>query len=324
MTAPTGPLEMKIIKAEALKPGDRVGLACPASRPESTATLSRCVKVVEELGFQPVVGESVLKIQGFMAGSGPERAADLNRFIEDDSIKAIFCLTGGYGSLHVLPFLNYRKLASTPKLISGCDDNTSLINAIYSQTGLVCFHAPNVDQIKTKFTFDRFRNMVTGSEETQSFSTREACPDVVGGGDHYVPVNGTCEGTLIGGNLTALVSLLGTKFEPSFENSLIFLEDKNEQNGILDRWFTTLYIAGHLQSASGVAFGYFENCNPKQSLNMLSIVDTFGDRLKELAKPSCFGFPFGQGSDTLGVPIGVRARINCQAGTIEVLERPLA
>jgi muramoyltetrapeptide carboxypeptidase len=323
MTTASTHHELKTIKSAAINPGDRVGLVCPAGRPESAAVIARCVKVVEELGFVPVVGEHVLKIQGFMAGSAQERAADLNGFIENDSIKAIFCLTGGYGSLHVLPLVNYEKLAASPKLITGCDDNTSLLNAIHARTGLVCFHAPNVDQIKTKFTFDRFRSLVTSNSQS-SFSTREACNDVVGGGDHYFPVDGVCEGSLIGGNLTALVSLLGTQYAPSFERSLIFLEDKNEQNGILDRWFTTLYIAGHLRSASGVAFGYFENCNPKQSLNMLSIVDTFGDRLKELKKPSCFGFPFGQGSDTVGVPIGTLARLNCQAGTIELLESPLS
>lgn len=318
------PKPLPALKAAALKAGDRVALVSPGSRPESPSVLHRCVQVIEQLDMTPVVGTSAMKTHGFMAGTDKERLADLNGFIDDQSIKAIFCTTGGFGALHLLTDLNYEGLAKSPKIIAGCDDNTSLLNAITSRTGLVTFHAPNLDQVNSRLTFDRLKNMLTG----------KGTPDPIDINDNqdgdnlrwsaYSPVAGEVEGHLLGGNLTAFVSLLGTPFQPVVHSAVLFLEDKNEQFGILDRWFTTLYIGGYLQAVSGVALGAFENCDRKGSVNMLSVEDTFSDRLKMLGKPSCFGMPFGQTKNTSVIPLNIKCRFNSGSGHLEFAESALA
>lgn len=143
-------------------------------------------------------------------------------------------------------------------------------------------------------------------------------------GSHYAPSVGTVAGLLLGGNLTAIGSLMGTPFEPDFANTILFLEDKNERNDMLDRWFSTLYVSGQLDKVAGIAFGDFVNCGRKGSANMLSLEDLFGDRLKEMNKISCFGFPLGQCEESYSVPIGVSVRLNSQAGKLEFLESALA
>jgi muramoyltetrapeptide carboxypeptidase LdcA involved in peptidoglycan recycling len=140
----------------------------------------------------------------------------------------------------------------------------------------------------------------------------------------YAAVEGTGEGPLMGGNLTALGSLMGTPFQPSFRNAVLFLEDINEDHGILDRWFTNLYLSGVLSEVSGVALGDFENCRTVECFNMYSIEDLFGDRMKAVHKPCCFGMPLGQSARSLTAPIGVKVRLDASKGTISFLESALS
>jgi muramoyltetrapeptide carboxypeptidase len=307
---------IKLIKPRALKEGDRIGLVSPASRPESPAVVQRAVRVVEEMGFKAVVGTNVLKMHGFMAGTDAERLSDLNGFIVDDTIDGIFCLTGGFGSLHLLPDLNYSALRKNPKVIVGGDDNCALVLAIQSRTGLVTFAGPNIDKIDSDYTFLRFKQAVTSAESLPPISSYEVNSDRF---MHHVysPVSGTVSGALLGGNLTALVSLMGTPFQPRFSGSILFLEDLDERHDILDRWFTTLYVSGELSKVYGIAFGAFEGCNTKNSRNMLSLEDLFGDRLRQLNKPSCFAMPLGQCKQTTTVPLGVQVTLHAADGRIQ-------
>jgi muramoyltetrapeptide carboxypeptidase len=321
------------LKPRALKAGDRVAVLSPASRPESQGALRRCIQVVEQMGFKAEVGKSAMNMHGFMAGTDEERLADFNCALADETIAAVCCTTGGFGTLHLLPGINYEALRRFPKVITGCDDNTSLLNAITAKTGLVTFHAPNLDQVKTRTTFERMKNMLTSTAVPGPITTLSGTTGSGGNGaahsedlqfDAFSPVQGNVQGTLAGGNLTAFISLLGTPYEPAVKGSILFFEDRNEQNGILDRWMTTLYIGGFLQAASGVAFGAFENCDPKGSANMLSVEDTFGDRLRMLNKVSCFGLPFGQTKNTNVVPLNIKATLNTHESRLEFAESPLS
>jgi muramoyltetrapeptide carboxypeptidase len=314
-----------VVKPRALKPGDCVGLVCPSSRPETPGVVTRAQRVITEMGFVPVAGKHVLETHGFMAGTDEQRLFDLQSFLNDDSIAAVYCITGGYGALHLVPHLEFSCLSKNPKLVIGCDDNTALLNAIYARCSMVTMHAPNLDQVKNKETFERVRSALTKTDALSGISASGGADAFSGEQqDFYCAVEGTVEGRLIGGNLTSFAALLGTSFEPDMKGSIIFLEDLNEQNGILDRWFTTLYLGGHLQFASGVAVGSFENCSGRDSTNMLSVMDTFSDRLKYLGKTSCFGLPFGQQSHTTAIPIGIESRLIATEGKLEFLEPALS
>ena len=313
---------MRALKPTVLKAGQRVGLVSPASRPESPGVMQRCIQVVEQMGLTAVVGKSTMNIHGYMAGTDAERLSDLNQFFEDETIAAVFCTTGGFGSLHLLPEVNYDALRNTPKIILGCDENTALLNAITASTGLITFHGPNLDQINSRFTFDRVKSALMSSSVTQAVNVHDQPGDDMRF-ECYAPVPGHVEGYTVGGNLTAFISLLGTPYEPAVMGSIMFFEDKNEQHGILDRWMTTLYIGGFLQAAHGVAFGAFENCDRKGAVNMLSVEDTFGDRLMSINKVSCFGMPFGQTKNTSVIPLNVKASLDAQRGRLEFAEAPL-
>ena len=328
--------QQSIIKPKGLKPKDRIALLCPAGRPHNPSSVNRGVAIVEEMGFTPVVGKNTLKIFGAMAGTDEERLSDFNEALNDDSIAGIFCITGGYGALHLVDKIDWMKLKANPKTLVGSDDNCHLLLAAYAKTGLVTFHAPNMDRIVSQQSFDSLKTAVTSKDllgkvkssywniedsfDGTSQKKARSTEDKFQVNYSYAAVEGQGEGPLMGGNLTALGSLMGTPYQPPFKSAVLFLEDINEDHGVLDRWFTNLYLAGALSQVAGVALGDFENCRTKDCFNMYSLEDLFGDRMKQENKPCSFGMPLGQSARSLTAAMGVKVRFDAGKGTIEYLE----
>ncbi len=158
---------MPVAAARALKRNDRVGLIAPGTRPESPAVLSYAAKVIEEMGLVPVFGKNILKYQGHLAGSDEERLADLNGFIQDQSIAAIFCVTGGFGALPLLPHIDFATIKSSRKLIVGSDENTVLLLSVLKQCSLRSVLGPNLDRVRSKTSFESLRSAVTSKNTSR-------------------------------------------------------------------------------------------------------------------------------------------------------------
>jgi len=310
-------------KAQALKPGAKVGLIAPSSRPDSPLVLRRCIQIVEEMGFKPVPGSSVLRYSGFTAGTDEQRIDDIHTFLQDSSIEAMLCVSGGYGAARLLPLLDFAQIRRNPKIVLGGADNDALLLAINKLTGLVVFHGQNLDEVEDEHSFNSIKNLLSGAEREIRINCRD-----IGDAPYQAAAYSLCdevkEGVVCGGNLTALSSLFGTRYQPCFEDKILVLDDFSERNDILDRWFTTLYLSGVLADVAGIAFGAFPNCASRGSNNMLAIEDTFGDRLKELGTAACFSFKFGRAKHDNVLPIGVRAALDCGNGTLQMLETHLS
>lgn len=335
---PTVTAVKQLVKVRAMKPGDRVGLVCPGGRPLNPSIVKRSVKLVEEMGFNPVVGKHALGIYGPMAGTDEQRLEDLRGFLHDQSISGIFCITGGYGSLHLVDKLDYDFIQQNPKVLIGSDDNCCWLLAVHARTGVAVMHGPNLDKISSKQAFDSFKFAVTCkgylppleasySEDDSGWKD----PKKVKQGSEkgwevkysYAPVEGIAEGPLTGGNLTALSSLMGTPYQPRLSDCVLFLEDINQTNDILERWFTNLYVSGQLAQTKGVMLGDFVNCGARDCVNLLSLEDLFGDRLKAMVKPSIFGMPLGQSHRSATVPLGIKVRFDSATGSLEFLDNAL-
>lgn len=323
-TEPELILERGQCKAAPLKAGARVGLIAPSSRPENPLALKRCVRVVEEMGFVPVVGSSVMRNTGFTAGTDEERVEDIHTILNDASIDALLCVSGGYGAVRLLPLLDFAQIRQRPRIFLGGGENDALMLAINELTGLVVFHGPNIDEIRDMHSFNSVKSALSGSAGHELSINCRDTDDAPFEGAIYSLSNKVCEGIVCGGNLTALSSLYGTRYQPKLEEKILILDDFGERNDILDRWFTTLYLATTLKEVSGIAFGSFPSCGPRGSKNMLSTEDTFGDRINEIGTPACFGFKFGLSSRNNVVPIGVSAKLDCSQGTLQILESALA
>ncbi len=308
------------IKPAALKDGDKVAIVAPSSRPQGPHALERARLLCAALALNPVIGTNVLAMHGYMAGSDEARAEDLNRAIKDRSIRAIFCLSGGYGALRLLDLIDYDALARDPKIVLGCDDNTSLLAAINKNAGLVVFHGKNLEDMNTHEDLDDLRHCLSSTRPLAPLMPHKKFPAAFA----YAPVRGQCQGIVAGGNLSSFFSLMGTRHQPIFKDRILVLEDRCERNDVLERWFTSMYLSGELAKVSGVAFGNFDSCGHRGSFNLLSLEDVFGERLKELQITSCFGLSLGQrGEGVRTVPLGVQSVLDTDRGALEFLEPAL-
>lgn len=304
------------LRAPCLKPGDRVGLVSPSGRPQKPSVLNRCLKLIEEMDFKPVPGKHVLACSGHMAGTDEQRLSDLNGFLSDDSIQAIFCTTGGSGALHLLDRLDYGAILTHPKILLGGDENGCIGLAANTTCKLVSFIGPNLDEIQSKECFDRVKLAVTSASPIAPISAVSTeCGDVPIT-SIYSPMGGYVSGRLVGGNLTAMSALMGTSFQPDLENAILFLNDRDERTDILERWFTGMWVAGILDKVQGVAFGSFDNCGTKGSFNLFSVEEQLADRLIQMRKPCCFDFPIASWRNALPVPIGLRATLDASSGQL--------
>lgn len=307
-----------MIKPPCLKAKDRVAIIAPASRPARPSLVKRAEALVREMGFTPIIGDNILKTHGYMAGTEEERLTDLAKAISEESIRAIWCITGGYGTLPLLPHLQYQRLIDSPKIILGAEDISHLLLAVSKKAQLVTLHGPNCDRINSKNVFEKVKRALTHCEY----------PDVISHDavlDHFSfsAVPGMGKGRTLAGNLTAIVSLFGTQFEPDLDGRILLLEDARERNDILDRWFTTLYVSGKLSSVAAVGMGSFEGCDSRSAVNMLSFEELAYDRLVEMGIPSCFNLSFGQGGDNV-IPVGINASLDTESGKLSFLEPVLS
>lgn len=291
-----------LIKPPPLKPGDRVGILLPAS-PCPTEEIEAGCTLLENLGLEVVFAARPEPYQlDYLAGSDEYRVTRFNELIQNSEIKGVFCGRGGYGSMRILPKISYELLKSTPKTLVGFSDVTALLLACYVKTGMVCFHGPTVSTLATsdQQTVDSLWNTLSTSEPLEFHFPEAVC---------LRP--GRCSGSLLGGNFTTLIHLLGTSFMPSLAGAILFLEDRGEQLYRIDRMLTQLLHTGFLAEISGLILGDFSENGPRPELNALVL-----ERLASTFFPILSGIPVGHEQTNLTLPLGLAATLDADAGTL--------
>lgn len=311
------------VKPSRLNYGDTIGIIAPASAPPNPDTIDRSVEVLARLGFKARLAPRVRKRWGFLAGSDRDRAADLMRMFADPQVKAIVCVRGGYGTARLLPLLDYDAIRARPKIFVGYSDITSLHGAFLKKSNLVSFHGPmlNSDLVQEslpEFTLQSFLRTLM----------RPVAPGSICQGYHKKTVEilrrGIASGPLVGGNICILCASLGTPYQPSFRNAILFFEDLDEAPFRFDRMLTQLLNAGLLQQVAGIAIGINKNCaDPKAKKAKeyrQTLEDVFRDRLLPLKVPVVSGLPFGHIPYNATLPIGVRVTLDANQGDLRVTE----
>lgn len=321
-TVVRGAVNSNIVKPERLRPGMTVGLVTPASNVPEDQQLHAAMDLVRSLGFSAKPAANLFSRTQYLAGTDKERADDLNAMFADPDVDAIFCVRGGYGSGRLLRYLDYDMIAANPKIIMGYSDITAILNAIHLRTGMVTFHGPIAGGNFSDYTYDQYRKvLVTPSQsvrigEPPEFETR---PGVVEWENRLTTiVSGVAEGHLLGGNLSLMVTLLGTPFEPQFDGAILFLEDVSEPPYSVDRMLTHLWMAGKLEQVSGIVLGKFTD--DEYDSNTFSMEEVLRDRLEPLGIPTLRGAMIGHIEDKTVLPLGVRVRLDVDAGTLILLE----
>ncbi len=313
-----------LIKPVRLEFGDMLGIVAPASAPPDPKNIDRSVEAVEKLGFKPRLAPHVRKRLGFLAGSDRDRAADLMKMFCDPKVKGIVCVRGGYGTARLLGSLDFKLIGRNPKVFIGYSDITSLHCAFLAKAGLLSFHGPmlNSDFIKPHcpaFTVQSFLRTVMeprpAGSVCQGRSRRKT----------RVLRPGTASGRLVGGNLSVLCASLGTPYQPSFENSILFFEDVDEVPYRFDRMLTQLLNSGLLQTVKGIAIGVNKHCrDPKAAKtkeHRQTLEEVFLERLRPLDVPIVAGLPFGHVAVNATLPVGARVTLDARRGDL-VIDEP--
>ncbi len=297
----------------ALKRGDRVALVSPGS-PIDKSKLTTAIKHIEHLELIPVHTERVLYKHGYLAGTDQDRLSDLHKHIEDPSIKAIWCIRGGYGTTRILPHLNYHLIKKNPKIFIGYSDITALLQAIQLKTGLISFHGPMALSEFNQYNTGGLRAVLMSNTKGYRYQLPQKFKQGL-----KILASGTAIGRLAGGNLTLLASMAGTPYAPDLKNKIVFLEDVGEKPYRIDRMLTQLLQSG-LADAKGIVLGIFADCQAKKTDQSLSLYDVFVDRLGELNIPVIYGFPFGHIKNQCTLPIGIKAQLDTDKATLRLLE----
>jgi len=310
-------------KPARLNPGEIIGVIAPASAPADPKNIERGLSRLQELGFKPKPAPNLLKRWGFLAGSDRDRAGDLMKMFADRTVKAILCLRGGYGTARLLPLLDYDLIRSHPKILIGYSDITSLHCALLTKANLVSFHGQmlNSDLIKKRmpgFTLESLISTITKPTPPGAICQGYSEPTV------QVLRPGIASGRLIGGNISILCATLGTPYQPSFKNSILFFEDLDEVPYRFDRMLTHLLNAGLLQQVAGVAIGINCRCEDPKAKKAKeyrqSLSDVLKERLTPLKVPVVSGLPFGHVAHNATLPIGVRATLDGTNGDLIISE----
>ena len=311
-SAPAGfPETMR--KPPKLRRGDRVGLICPASPPDPPE-IDEAIAHIEKLGLVAVLGEYVRARDGYLAGTDAERAGDFNRMARDSSIRAIFSVRGGYGTMRVLDVLDYQAIAREPKIVMGYSDLTAVLNAVAVRSGVVTFHGP-VGARHSKW----------GGAAREYIERALFAAEPIGALPVAQPrriTAGTARGRLAGGNLSLVSGLAGTPFAVPSDGAILFLEETEEAPYRVDRMLTQLQLAGVTGGASGILWGQCTKCvdtDPSPPAD-----DVIDECLRAVKRPALAGAPVGHIPTQWVLPIGCHAELDVATATLNVLEAAVA
>lgn len=309
---------MKPIFPPLLKPKGTIGIVAPSRWPER-AWIDATKAFFEGRGYQVKVHPQNFLKDGQLAGDDAARVAAIHDVFADPSINAVVCARGGTGALRLVNKLDYELIKKNPKPFVGYSDITVLLHAITWHCNLITFHGPmslNFSNGKNDpSTTKDFLAVLGNSNKSRAF--------------HYSGIDsirpGTAEGVLIGGNLTMLQTLVGTSYDWTGKDAILFIEDTDEPLYKIDRTLQHLQLAGKFEHIQAVLVG-----------EMVSVVDSetgfaregekpYGRTLRQIVEehvppniPLGFNFPCGHGNYITTLPIGASARLSLGAHGAEL------
>jgi muramoyltetrapeptide carboxypeptidase len=312
----------EFVRPPVLAAGSRVALVAPAGPLLEHDDLLRGEELCLALGFEPVLGPNAYRHYGYLAGTDEQRLSDLNAAIADPRIDAVWCLRGGYGVTRILEGVNFAPLRKRPKAIMGFSDITALLAAAQVEAGLVTFHAPMARSPLTPFSRWHFDRVLTAVNPAGRLGRVAPPADVLVPTNHRIVtlVPGQATGPLAGGNLTLLQCLIGTRYFPKLDGTILFIEDVGEALYSVDRMLAHLRAIGELQKVAGIVIGQFTELKRGTDDGSLGFDEVLRTYLAPLNVPVAYGFPIGHVDDQWTLPLGVNVRLDATAGEVEILD----
>lgn len=281
-----------------LKKGDTIAILSTA-RKVDRPFIEFTTKFLQHKGYNVKWMDNLFSEYHQFSGTDQQRAADLQAAINDPQIKAILCGRGGYGSVRLLPLVDFSPLLEQPKWICGYSDVTS-IHAHLNQLGVASLHStmPVNFEANSKEALDTLFNHLTGE------------PTNIECNPYPFNKNGAATGELVGGNLSIIYSLTGTSSSIQTEGKILLLEDLDEYLYHIDRMMMNLKLSGLLENLAGLVVGAMSDMNDNTIPFGSTAYEIIRDAVAEYNYPVCFDFPFGHIDDNRAWISGKTAQLD--------------
>ncbi|WP_445748458.1 S66 peptidase family protein [Polaribacter sp.] len=301
----------KFIKSPYLKTGDTVAIVAPAGILKNRETTIENAKILlESWGLKVVIGKNVFNQNNHFAGTDEERLQDFQEALDNPTIKAIWAARGGYGSVRILDKINLTKFRKKPKWIIGYSDITAFHNHLNS-LGFETLHAMMPTSLEEKpeeiiETIASFKKALFGEELRYEIPSSNYNRD------------GKISGEIVGGNLSILMSMLGSKSQLKTDGKILFIEEIGEYEYAIDRMLQSLKRAGYFKNVKGVMLGNFSKIRKNSTSWGSTIEELILDLLpKEI--PVLFDFPAGHEADNWALFFGRKVDLTIQKDTSTVV-----
>lgn len=295
-----------------LKPGDTIGIVCPAGYIPHER-VQDCIDKLHEWGFHVKTGMTVgSSSENYFSGTDEERLNDFQEMLDDDKISAVLCGRGGYGITRIIDYIDFKKFGEQPKWIIGFSDITLLHAHIYSNYGISTLHGPMAGAFIDKEPDDPYllslKNALTGHKIKY---TADA---------HPFNRKGEAVGELVGGNLALIAHTLGTPSEIKTKGRILFLEDVGEYLYNVDRMMRQLKRAGKFDKLSGLILGGFTDNKDTERPFGKTAEEIINEVIKEYEFPVSFDFPISHGGMNYAVKIGAGYKLQVKKGGVKLEE----
>jgi muramoyltetrapeptide carboxypeptidase len=295
-----------------LKPGDTIGIVCPAGY-MSAERVQDCINKLREWGFHVKTGLTVGSgSDNYFSGTDEERLHDFQQMMDDDKIAAVLCGRGGYGITRIIDRIDFKKFREHPKWIIGFSDITLLHLHIYFNYGISTMHAPMAGAFIDKEPNDKYllslKNVLTGNKIKYTSGT------------HPLNRKGEAIGELTGGNLALIAHGIGTPSEIKTKGKILFIEDVGEYLYNTDRMLWQLKRAGKFDKIAGLIIGGFTDNKDTERPFGKSVEQIVDEVIEGYDFPVCFDFPIGHSANNYAVKIGVGYKLKVSKNKVMLAE----
>lgn len=295
-----------------LKRGDTIGIIAPAGQIVDRHRFEAGLSILTEMGFEVRFPRDMWPGEGYLADSDRNRAEELHSLLADSDIKGLMAARGGYGCLRLLNYLDYSLFARHRKMLVGFSDISILLNVCANMAGLLCFHGPVVTSLidTSREGLERLYGCMTGNWQ------RAISPS----GLEVLRGEETIRGQLVGGNLSSLMTLVGTRYDQSWRGRILLLEDIGEQVYRIDRLLTHLSLTGKLEEVAGILLGDFTFDHGQDFLEKVRYREYVWRRVLEITQAAGVAvwanIPSGHLQENLTLPLGATVEMDPKRGEL--------
>lgn len=296
-----------MLKPTHLQKGDLVAIVATA-RKITKEELKPAINLLEKWNLKYVLGKSIDAINNQFAGTDALRASDFQEQLDNPNVKAIWCARGGYGTVRMIDLVDFTNFKKAPKWIIGYSDVTVLHTHINAMS-ITTIHGQMCLEIEKRTTASRetlqkllFGNIKEINIAANSIYNRE----------------GVANGVLVGGNLSVLMSILGSISEVQLKGAILFIEDLDEMLYHIDRMMQTLKRAGYLKNILGLVVGGMSVMRDNTIPFGKSAIEIISETISEYNYPVCFNFPAGHLEDNRAILLGAEVEFKVTTASVSI------